>query len=154
MELMDEHLVPSGNTTRYLRVFMGTGWCYDSVPKAHPWVISKGKYLSFHQKWCVSKMVRKIHARQEILNLNPDRCMCVYFMWLVTCDLWITSLIYFLGQNCFGTRWNIHPVLKRALGTGTWPLPLLQFHNCVVLGLWVTPSNTYAPASHESYFVR
>ena len=50
---------------------LGTGWCYQPVPKAHPWVTSKEKYLSSHQKWCVGEMVRKIHARQEILCSNP-----------------------------------------------------------------------------------
>ena len=51
---------------------LGTGWCYQQVPKAHPRVTSKGKYLSFHHKWCVGDMVRKVHVTQEVRSSNPS----------------------------------------------------------------------------------
>ena len=94
-------LVPVGNTNRCLRIALGTGWCYQPVPLAHPWVTTKGKYLPLNQKWCVGEMVRELHARQEVAGSNPGHRtrMCGS----------LPGLIYSFGQNYLATGFLRYP---------------------------------------------
>ena len=97
-------LVPGGTINRYLWMSLmywlvtptgtlralGTGWCYQPVPKAHPWVTLKGKYLFLNQNCCVVEMVKGHHARLEVVGSNPSEiifCLILealgtgYFTW-------------------------------------------------------------------------
>jgi hypothetical protein len=69
MERTRGPLVPGGNTTRYQRLDISTGWCRP-VLKGPPLVTSKEKYLPFNHNCCVGEMVREVHTRQEVTGSN------------------------------------------------------------------------------------
>jgi hypothetical protein len=46
-------------------------WCYKSRLKGLPRVTKKGLYSILNQMRCVVEMTRKLHARREVVSLNP-----------------------------------------------------------------------------------
>ena len=135
MERSRDPLVPGGNTTRYQRLDIGTGWCYHPVlmdpftlvpgenitrylclafgtgwwlppgTKSASQVTSKGKYLRLSHNCVVDEVVKEIHLRQEVTGSNPSHCNVLLF-----------SFDAVQGTQRYRV---IHPVpMARAIGPG------------------------------------
>ena len=79
MERYRDPLVPGGNTTRYQRLDIGTGWCLPPGTKSASQVTSKGKYLRLSHNCVVDEVVKEIHLRQEVTGSNPSHCNMLLF---------------------------------------------------------------------------
>ena len=153
-------LVPGGTTNQCLWMSLryrlvtptgilralGTGWCYQPVPKAHPRVTSKGKYLSSHHKWCVGEMVKKVHVTQEVPSSNPSHHR-MHIFDKNECH-WYRLCYPVLKPRAFGHGFGV-PVGK----TGTYgpiqPVPkglfsVVSLTNTVIVMIW----NNYVPLNY------
>ena len=75
-------LVPGGNTTRYLCLAFGIGWCYHPVPKGAPRVTSNrkvngGRYAN------VSRTVRGQFLVFSILDVKVNGGRSANVSWMV-----------------------------------------------------------------------